>query len=424
MSVSIPFDLVLRGGHVVDPASGLDGPHDIAIRDGRIAALAESLDGTPSREAIDVAGRLVVPGLIDTHAHVYQHVSGRFGLNADMVGVRSGVTTVVDQGGASCMTFAGFRHFIAEPAATRVLSYISAYLVGGLEGHYYPDLYGPKGVDVDATVRAAEANRDLVRGIKAHAEIGGFERWGVDVIRLSKEMSRALGLPLYIHFGQLWPRPERASVTYAADNILRDVVPLLEPGDILAHPFTRHPGGFVDGSGKVHPVVAEALDRGLKIDVGHGSHFSFDMARRVLDAGIRPDTLGADMHGYNTAVPAPAGTPASHPDDEMHAFAGDQQFSLTLAMSELLALGIELEDVVAMTTINAAAMAGCADELGALVPGAVADVSVLADDRGRFVFRDNSGGEAIGERLLSPLFCLIGGRRIDADAPILPRVAA
>src|SRR5580700_4280438 len=145
----------------------------VAIRDGRIAAIEPSLLPSSARETVDVSGKLVLPGLIDTHAHVYQYVTGRFGLNPDMVGVRSGVTTVIDQGGPSCMTLPGFRHFIVEPAATQVFAFLSAYLVGGLEGHYYPNLYSPAGVDIDATVIAANANKDIVRGIKGHAEIGG-----------------------------------------------------------------------------------------------------------------------------------------------------------------------------------------------------------------------------------------------------------
>src|ERR1700685_4223147 len=121
----------------------------------------------------------------DTRAPIYDAVTGRFGMNADMVGVQSGVTTLVDQGGPSCMTLPGFRNFVAEKAQTRVYAFLSSYLVGGLEGHYYPNLYSPEGIDIDAAVRAADANRDLVRGIKGHAEIGGFARWGIKVIELS-----------------------------------------------------------------------------------------------------------------------------------------------------------------------------------------------------------------------------------------------
>lgn len=419
------YDLVLRGGRVIDPAQGLDGALDVAVNAGRVAAVATALAPGQAREVVDVRGQLVLPGLIDTHAHVYQFVTGRFGLEADMVGVHSGTTTVVDQGGPSCMTLPGFRKFVVEPAATRVLAFLSAYLVGGLEGHYYPALYGPDGVDVAATVRAAQENADLIRGIKGHAEIGGVARWGLEVLRLGAEIAREADLPLYVHFGQLWPLPRDGASQPDPDTILPRVVELLRPGDILAHPFTRHPGGFVDRGGRVHPVVREALARGLRIDVGHGSHFSFDVARRVLDAGIVPDTLGADLHGYNTEVPRPAGTPAgAHPDPELHPFAGSTRFSLARAMTGLMACGLRLEQVVPMVTRNAARMLGREGEVGTLRPGAVADVTVLDDLRGRFSLRDNGGTEVVAERLLMPAFCLRAGRRVDADAPILPRAVA
>ena len=410
------FDLVLKGGRVIDPAQGVDGVQDVAISDGKIAAVATELSG--AGKTVDVRGALVLPGLIDTHAHVFRHVTGRFGLDADLVGVQSGVTTLVDQGGPSLMTFPAFRSYVVEAAASRVYTFLSAYLVGGMEGHYYPELYGPHGIDLDGTVKAALANRDLVKGIKAHAEIGGFSRWGMEAFRLAKEISRQTKLPLYIHFGQLWALPERGEARVDPDRILPDILDLLEPGDILAHPFTRHPGGFVGQDGRVHPVVREAVARGLKIDVGYGSHFSFAIAKKVLDAGILPDTLGADMHGYNTRLPSDA------PADQAHMFAGATNFSLTSAMTGLLACGVPLEQLVPMVTKNAAAMLGLGDEIGTLRPGATADLSVLADERGRWKLRDNEGTEVVAERLIRPLFCLRAGRRFDADAPILPTAQA
>ena len=410
------FDLVLKGGRVIDTAQGVDGVQDVAISDGKIAAVATDLSGAD--EIVDARGALVLPGLIDTHAHVFRHVTGRFGLDADLVGVHSGVTALVDQGGPSLMTFPAFRSYVVEAAASRIYAFLSAYLVGGMEGHYYPELYGPHGIDVDGTVKAALANRDLVKGIKAHAEIGGFSRWGREAFRLSKEISRQTKLPLYIHFGQLWALPEGGEARVDPDRILPDILDLLEPGDILAHPFTRHPGGFVGQDGRVHPVVREAVARGLKIDVGYGSHFSFAMAKKVLDAGILPDTLGADMHGYNTRLASDA------PADQAHMFAGTTNFSLTSAMTGLLACGVPLEQLVPMVTKNAAAMLGLGGEIGTLRPRATADVSVLADERGRWKLRDNEGTEVVAERLIRPLFCLRAGRRFDADAPILPAAQA
>jgi dihydroorotase len=419
----IPFDTLLAGGHLIDPAQGLDGLYDVAVQGGRIAAILPAGSPAAALQTIDVRGQLVIPGMIDTHAHVFQHVTGRFGLEADLCGVHSGVTTLIDQGGPSCMTLPAFREFVVKPKHTRVFAYLSSYLVGGMEGHYYPSLYKPDCVDVAATVKAALANTDIVKGFKAHAELGGFARWGIEVIRLSADIARQADMPLYIHFGQLWPLPAEGTNGVDADSILAEVVPLLKAGDILAHPFTRHPGGFVNRQGEVHAIVREALARGLKVDVGHGSHFSYKMARIALDAGIVPDTLGADMHGYNTAVPAPAGTPEVHSDAE-HMFFGQVRFSLVSAMTAMLALGLPLAQVVRMVTCNVVDVFGLPKDLGTLAVGNPADISVLHDEAGRYALRDNEGTQLVADRLLRPAFCLKDGVRFDADASILPVVQA
>ena len=413
------LDTILRGGRVIDPATGRDGVADVGVRDGRIAAVEPALPNEAAREVVDVSGKVVSAGLIDTHGHVYQHVTGKFGLNADMVGVDSGVTTVVDQGGPSCMTIPGFRAFIAEPARTRVLCFISAYLVGGLEGHLYPDLYGPGQLNVEHTVRAARENPDLVRGIKAHAEIGGASRWGLEVIKIGKQIARGAGLPLYIHLGQLWPAKDGVSID--PDEVVRALVPLMEPGDVLAHPFTRHPGGFISAAtGEVHPVVWAALERGVTVDVGHGSHFSFDMARKVLAAGIVPHTLGADMHGYNVRVPDTSdGTArAANP------FFGVAPFNLTNAMSKLLALGMSLPQVLATVTSNPARMRRMEDAIGSLRVGREADVTVLDLLDGRFELADNSGVRVTAEQMIVPVFALRAGQRHDARSPLVPHPMA
>jgi dihydroorotase len=413
--------LLLLGGRVLDPATGLDGVRDVLVTDGRIEKIAPRVR-SEGAECIDCAGRLVLPGLIDTHAHVYEHVTGSFGLNADLCGVQSGVTTLVDQGGPSCMTLPGFRHFVAEPATTRVVAFLSAYLVGGLEGHYYSSLYRPDCLDIEATVRVAAANRDLVKGIKAHAELGGFARWGVEVIKSAAQIGRRARLPVYIHFGQLWPLPHQDGAAVDPDTILTQVLDLMKPDDILAHPFSRHPGGFVSKNGGLHPLVREAVARGLKIDVGHGSHFSFNVARTVLDAGILPDTLGADMHGHNTrAVTSGA---ESDDADAAHLFAGKTRFSLVSAMTSMMALGLSLQQVVPMVTSNAARMLGLQNEAGHLRVGGIADISVLCDERGQWTLKDNEGTEVRAARRLEPLFCLRAGELTRATAPILPGLSA
>ncbi|MFV0245858.1 MAG: amidohydrolase/deacetylase family metallohydrolase [Qingshengfaniella sp.] len=409
------YETVLKGGRVIDPATGRDGLFDVAISGGRIAAIEPSI-ARGGAEVVDVAGKIVTAGMIDTHGHVYQHVTGTFGLNPDLVGVRSGVTTIIDQGGPSCMTLGGFRHYLDATSKTKLYCFISAYLVGGLEGHMYPDLYGPYAVNAEHTVRVGKQNLDIVRGVKAHAEIGGQSRWGLDVIKIGKQIASELGLPLYIHLGQLWPSLEEGPVP-DPDELIRELVPIMEEGDMLAHPFTRHPGGFVSERGEVHPIVFEAIARGVRVDVGHGSHFSFEVAKKVLDAGIKPFTLGADMHGFNVTVPPEGVTKDVR---EANPFFGASPFNLTVAMTELLTLGMTLPEVIATVTQNPAIVLGKSDELGSLQVARSADISVLDLQNGKFKLFDNSGVEVVTDKLVRPVMCFKDGVRFDADSPLIP----
>jgi len=422
------YDLLLKGGRVIDPASGRDGLFDVAIGNGTIAAVAPSIAKARARKVLDVRDRIVTPGLIDTHAHVFQHVAGPFGLNPDAVGLDSGVSMVVDQGGPSCLTIDGFRKFIVEPARTAVRCYISTYLVGGLYGHQHVELYGPHGIDVGATVRSIEANRDIVRGIKSHAEPGNYSRWGTAVLERSKEIGRATGLPVYIHLGTLWP--VKRGVTVDEQQLMREIVPLLDPGDVLAHPFTRHPSGFSDPAGQVHPLVFEAVKRGVRIDVGRGSHFSIAAARAVLDAGILPDTLGADLHGFN--VKPGTGYDGTFRDNAAYAAAPDAAsdepaFSLHYAMTEMLALGVPLGHVIAMVTWNAAKLLREDDRIGALSEGRAADIAVIELQPGDFVLRDGLGAELKAARRFRPAVTVKGGalfRPVSDYLPYWERMAA
>jgi dihydroorotase len=419
------YEIVLKGGRVIDPASGTDAILDIAILGGKIAAVGADLPAPSRARTIDVSGSVVTPGLIDTHAHIYEHVTGDFGLNADMVGVRSGVTTVVDQGGASALTFNGFRQYVVEPAQSRVLSFISAYLAGGLLGHRYVDLYGPSGINVAAIVKTARENPTLVKGIKAHAEPGGYSRWGLESLKLAKQAGRELGLPVYVHLGTLWPQKEGTSVD--PQSIIEQVVPLLAAGDVLAHPFTRYPSGFVGSDGKVHRLVFEALAKGVTIDVGRGAHFSFDNARAVLEAGILPTTLGADLHGYNIKFPDGGRwyrgmftdtADMEPPEDASLPFS--TPYGIHHAMTEMMALGVTLPQVVAMATSHAARLLGMQDRIGALTAGMDADISVFSVLEGEWTLRDSNGVEVVAHQLLHPERVVRAGKIIDVDSPLLP----
>ena len=423
------FDLVLRGGRVIDPSQSLDGVHDVGIRDGKIAAVLPAIEKRDGRESLDVRDRLVVPGLIDTHAHVYQHVTGAFGMNPDLVGIRSGVTTVVDQGGASPLTIQGFRKFIVEPAVTRVFSFVSNYLVGGLVGHRYTELYGPHGVNVRETIAAIEGNRDLVKGIKAHAEVGGYSRWGIETLKLAKEASRATNVPVYVHLGRLWREADGTRID--PDVVVPEMVPLLDPGDIIAHPFTKNTGAFVSREGQVHPMLFEAVEKGVRVDIGRGGHLSFAAARSVLDAGIVPFTVGADVHGYTIRRPGDGSWDGGYFDergatrrDPARPIGGASVFSLVQVMNELLALGLALPHVIRMVTANAAMMLGLGGEIGTLAPGVAADVTVLARDVGSWSLEDSVGVQLTATERLRPEFALKAGRLHRADSPLLFESAA
>jgi dihydroorotase len=311
-----------------------------------------------------------------------------------------------------------------------VLAFISAYLAGGLLGHRYVDLYGPSGINVGAIVKAARDNADLVRGIKAHAEPGGYSRWGMAAMKLAKEASRELKLPVYVHLGTLWP--ERHGAKVDAAKIIDEVVPLLDPGDILAHPFTKFPSGFVAPDGSIHPLVREALAKGVRIDVGRGAHFSFANAERVLGAGILPFTIGADLHGYNVRIGdggrayrgmfTGEGVDSIIAEDRASPFA--RPYSLQHAMTELLALGVPLVEVVRMATQNAATMLGMAGELGALSVGMLADLSLMRLAEGEWMLVDSERQTRKATQLLHPELALRGGKVYRADSPLLPEFAA
>jgi dihydroorotase len=423
-AVATKFDLVLRGGRVIAPARSLDGPYVVGIRDGRIAAVLPAIDRGEGRKSIQVRGRLVVPGMIDTHAHVYQHVTGAFGMNPDLVGIRSGVTTVIDQGGAAPLTIQGFRKFIVEPATTRVFAFISNYLVGGLVGHRYTELYGPHGINVRETVKAIADNRDIVKGIKAHAEVGGYSRWGLETLRLAKQASREAKVPVYIHLGRLWGEADGTRID--PDVLVPEMIPLLDPDDIIAHPFTKNAGAFVSREGRVHPLLREAVRHGVRIDIGRGGHMSFRAARTVLDAGIVPFTVGGDVHGYTIHRPADSAWDEGYFDERTapglapaRPIGGAAVFSLVQVMNELLALGLPLADVVRMVTANAAVVLGMEGEIGTLAPGAVADVSVLACEAGSWTLEDSLGEQITASERLRPELAVKAGKVYRADSPLL-----
>jgi dihydroorotase len=390
-------DLVITGGRVIDPAQGIDAPLDVAIEGGRIAALGDGLKG---RRRIDAEGKIVCPGLIDLHVHVYEWVTN-FGLNADDAGINSGATTIVDQGSAGAWTYGGIKAYVIDRARTDVRAFVSINLMGALKGGTEAErLHNPQMVDVDELVALAEADPSHIRGIKCHGESGALSNWGLAVFEKAVEAGRRTGLPLYVHTGELFPvvearRPDKRSV-------LPTILPLLKPGDTLAHVYSSMPDGIAGEGEGVPQWVHEARARGIRFDVGYGINFSYAIARRMIAEEIYPDTISSDVHG------------------DFYSFHDEKKldYSLCGAMSRLLALGMPLARVIEAATATPAAILGDS-EIGALRPGMKANLTVLGEVGGDWLLRDGSGEALRVATRLVPAYVVMAGEPIAPTCRLL-----
>ena len=353
------YDLLLKGGRVLDPSSKLDGVQDVAVTAGSISRIAPSIDAKDATRTIDVAGRVVVPGLIDLHAHVFEGVN-RTGVNPDLAGVLAGVTTVVDAGSAGAATFAAFPKHVIPSSHTEVVPFLHICQTGLATN---PDIIAESSVDLDDTLRVMAEHKGLIRGIKARMVSPALEIMGMRMPELAKRAARESGTRLMVHIGDTAKRYD--------PNVIRKLLPMLDKGDILTHYFTANPGGVLDANGKLVPEAREAADRGVWLDTAHGRmNFSFDVGRRCIDQGLLPHCISTDL-----TVPGRANT--------VH--------SMVEIMTRFLGLGFSLADVVTMSTANPARALGEEGRLGSLAVGRQADISVLEIRDGEWTVNDVVG---------------------------------
>ena len=398
-------DLLLRGGRVIDPANRHDGIADVAIRDGRVVAVGPAAKDMPARRQIDVRGAVVTPGFIDMHVHVYEWVTN-FGVPADSAGIQSGATTIVDQGSSGAWTLGGFKAFIADPARTDVRAFVSINVAGALQGGMEgTTLHNPGMVNVDGLVRIAEEHPRLVRGIKCHWESGGLSHWGPAVLQKAAEAGHAASLPLYVHTGELFPVDEANRPTPSV--VMGRVVPYLKSGDTLAHIYSCMPDGIMSIGEDVPGWLFEAKAAGVLFDLGHGVNFTFRIARKMMDKGILPDTIGSDVHGDFNAY---------------HDFS-ILDYSLVGGMNKLIGLGMSLTDAIrALTATPAKVLAD--PSIGHLGPGARANITVLRAVEGEWTFTDCRGERlTVPERML-PDLVVMDGEPMTPDCGFLADVMA
>jgi dihydroorotase len=395
------WDLLLTGGRVIDPASGLDGPADVAIHAGRIAKVGRDLDAANAVRVVDVAGSIVTPGLIDLHVHVYRHITD-FGVPVDDVGVHAGVTTVVDQGSAGGWTVEGFKAFIADPAVTETLCFISINLSGTLRGcRGGPVMQNPDFVDVDMLARFAREFPEMIKGVKTHLESGGMSKWGTRMAEQAFQAAEATGLPLYMHTGQLWPVVEASRPD--PEDVRSQVLRLIRPGDLLAHCYSAKDDGLLGPHEQPSRELIAAVERGVHLDLGHGVNFSFSTARRMMAAQLAPYTISTDVHG----------------DFYTHDNDSTLDYSMLGAMSKLLALGFDLGYVVRASTLHPARVLRMQDEIGTLAEGSRADVSVLDLVLEPWDFRDCEGEVLTAQQRLVPRLVVRQGQTIKPNKRLL-----
>jgi dihydroorotase len=360
------YDLVLKGGHVIDPKNGIDAVRDVAIKDHKIAEVAEHIQAGPGAKVVDVSGFYVTPGLVDIHVHVYagtgerRSYAGDHGIYPDGFTLRSGVTTAVDAGSSGWKNFPDFKDRVIDRSITRILAFIN--IVGsGMRPKYEQDLN-----EMDAQAAAAQALKypQVIVGIKT-AHYDGPE-W--TPVERAVQAGTMANIPVMVDFGTF--RPERPYEELVSNK--------LRPGDISTHMYLDDVP-MLYGQGKVRSYLFEARKRGVIFDVGHGGgSFIFRQAAPAIQQGFVPDSISTDLH-----------------NDSMNAGMKD----MLNVMSKVLNLGVPLDDVIRMSTSNPAHEIKH-DELGNLSPGADADVAVLHLEKGHFGFVDTYGARMLGDEKL------------------------
>lgn len=376
-----PYDLLLMGGHVIDPANKIDGVQDVAIRDGKIVRVAAGISPKAARRTVDVKGLHVVPGLVDIHSHHYGYSGSLF---PDDTALPAGTTTVVDAGGPGWRNFEDYQEKILRLAKTRVLTFINSvgFGMGGDESDV-------KDMDPRATADKILAFPDLIVGVK-NAHFGGS---GWVSVERAVEAGRLANKPVML---------DNSILSWTGRDTRTKVLEKMRPGDIHTHFYNdRHVEVLDRRTNEVHPYMHEARTRGVLFDLGHGGgSFIWPVAVRAMAHGFPPDTISTDLH---------AGSIMSTQSD------------MPNSMSKMLLLGMSLHETVSRATVTPARTINRFPELGTLGEGRDADVAVLRLEEGVFSFHDAWGMKRLGDRRLVNVLTVRAGDIVyDRDGLAFP----
>ena len=371
-------DLILTGGRVIDPSQGIDRVTEVSFTNGKVAAIGDALPRTPTTDVRDVTGQIVSPGLIDLHTHVYWGGTS-LGIDAEEFCRTSGVTTAIDTGSAGPGNFKGFRKHVIEPSQVRILAYLHvahAGIWGFSDNVMIGESQDIRAMDPRAAAEVADANRDLIVGIKIRLGRHASGDQGMTPFNYALQVAEEVGMPMMVHIDEPPPSYE-------------DVVAALRPGDVLTHCFRPFPNTPATPQGTVKPVVRDARQRGVIFDIGHGKgSFSFKTARAMLANGFLPDTISSDVHELCIRGPA---------------------FDQVTTMSKFLCMGIDLPTVIKLSTENAG-LALQRPELGTLKPGVPGDATILTVDEGEYDYVDVLGEHMSGHAKINARGVVLAGR--------------
>ena len=360
------YDLILKGGHVVDPSLGINKIQDIAFENGKVAKLDDDLSSSDAKEIKDVSKSFVVPGLIDLHTHVYWGGTS-LGIDADDFCRHNGVTTAVDTGSAGPGNFAGFRKHVIEKSDVRILAYLHVSHAGVYAFSDRVMVGESKNLNLMDPITAVEVvneNKDVIVGIKVRLGRIASGVHGTIPYESALQVAEETGLPIMVHIDE--PPPSYAHI-----------VSRLRKGDVLTHCFRPFPNTPIMANGKVLPEVLEARERGVIFDIGHGKgSFSFKVAKLMLENNFQPDVISSDVHKLCINGPA---------------------FDQLTTLSKFLVLGVPFYDVIEQSTVNAAKALN-RPELGTFKVGSVGDVSLLRIDTGSYDYIDVLGETLAGDR--------------------------
>ena len=376
--MTAPYDLLLAGGTLVDPAQGARAATNVAFAAGNVAAVGPHLSAADAKDTVDCSGRIVAPGMIDLHVHVFWGVS-HYGIEPDPHCVAKGVTTAVDAGSAGADTFPGFRKYVIDVSATRLFAQLNISSQGMLTREI-GELDDLRYASVPKAIAMIERHRDVILGVKVRLTRNSIvsRESGIRPLYLAREAADAVRLPIMVHPQDAW-----------CDS-LDDILAVMRGGDILTHCFHGDSHGILDGDGKVRRSVREAIERGVIFDVGHGrGSFSWEVAERALEQGIGPTTISSDLHVYNVAGPV---------------------YDLATTVSKFLHLGLSLEGALHKVTATPARVLGMSDQIGTLRVGAWGDAVVFDLQQGQFELHDARGETRVGRQRLVPTAVVRGGK--------------